>query len=84
MDKDKLIHQLFIGKVSEVIGFDKTTELLKESIEAINETYQKNEQTESSSPAQSMFDWMKLSNKAYHMAKTHSYNDFVTWWDSQI
>lgn len=29
--KDKLKHQLFVGKVSDVIGFDKTLELLKES-----------------------------------------------------
>lgn len=32
MDKQKLIHQLFIGKVADVLGFDKTTELLKEAI----------------------------------------------------
>ena len=29
--KEKLERQLFIGKVSEIIGFDKTLELLKES-----------------------------------------------------
>ena len=28
--KKKLKHQLFIGKVSDVIGFDKTLELLRE------------------------------------------------------
>jgi hypothetical protein len=28
--KKKLKHQLFIGKVSDIIGFDKTLELLKE------------------------------------------------------
>jgi hypothetical protein len=28
--KEKLKHQLFIGKVSDIIGFDKTLELLKE------------------------------------------------------
>jgi len=28
---DKLINQLFIGKVSQILGYDKTTELLKES-----------------------------------------------------
>jgi hypothetical protein len=28
--KEKLKHQLFIGKVSDVIGFEKTIELLKE------------------------------------------------------
>ena len=28
--KEKLKHQLFIGKVSEILGFDKTVELLKE------------------------------------------------------
>ena len=28
--KEKLKHQLFIGKVAEIFGFDKTLELLKE------------------------------------------------------
>ena len=28
--KEKLKHQLFIGKVTETLGFDKTLELLKE------------------------------------------------------
>ena len=36
MNKEKLIKQLFVGKVSEVIGVDKTMELLKEATEAIN------------------------------------------------
>lgn len=35
MDQQKLVHQLFIGKVSEVLGFDKTVELLKEAQGAI-------------------------------------------------
>ena len=34
--KEKLKHQLFIGKVSEVIGFEKTVELLKQVNEEIN------------------------------------------------
>jgi hypothetical protein len=33
--KEKLERQLFIGKVCEIIGFDKTLELLKESKEQI-------------------------------------------------
>ena len=33
--KEKLVRQLFIGKVSEIIGFDKTLELLKESKQTI-------------------------------------------------
>lgn len=33
--KQKLEKQLFIGKVCEIIGFDKTLELLKESKEQI-------------------------------------------------
>ena len=28
--KEKLKHQLFIGKVTDIIGFDKTLELLRE------------------------------------------------------
>lgn len=36
MDKQKLINQLFFGKVADILGFDKTTELLKESIYVIN------------------------------------------------
>lgn len=26
----------------------------------------------------------RLSNKAYHMAKSLKYEDFVEWWDSQL
>lgn len=33
--KEKLKHQLFIGKVSELIGFEKTVELLKQVNEEI-------------------------------------------------
>jgi hypothetical protein len=33
--QQKLEKQLFIGKVSEIIGFDKTVELLRESKQAI-------------------------------------------------
>jgi len=36
MKQKKLVFQLFIGKVSDVIGFDKTTELLRESHDAFN------------------------------------------------
>ncbi len=36
MDKDKLVHQLFIGKVSDVIGNEKTRTLLKEAKEAFD------------------------------------------------
>jgi len=36
MDRQKLIHDLFVGKVAEVIGFEKTTKLLRESMEAID------------------------------------------------
>jgi|688.fasta_scaffold938990_1 hypothetical protein len=35
--KNKLERQLFIGKVSEIIGFEKTVELLKEAKQAIEE-----------------------------------------------
>lgn len=34
--KEKSKHQLFLGKVSEVIGFEKTVELLKQVNEEIN------------------------------------------------
>lgn len=37
VEKLKLIHQLFIGKVVEVIGFEKSVQLLKEAQEAIDE-----------------------------------------------
>lgn len=33
--KEKLKYQLFIGKVSDVIGFEKTVELLKEAKQEI-------------------------------------------------
>ena len=35
--KEKLTRQLFIGKVVEVIGIEKTLELLKESEKTINQ-----------------------------------------------
>jgi hypothetical protein len=35
--KEKLTRQLFIGKVVEIIGFEKTLELLKESEKTINQ-----------------------------------------------
>lgn len=37
MDRQKLIKQLLVGKVSDIIGIEKTTELLKESTVAIDE-----------------------------------------------
>lgn len=36
MDKQKLMHQLFIGKVAEIIGHEKTVELLREAKTAID------------------------------------------------
>jgi len=33
--KERIKNQIFIGKVTEIIGFDKTLELLRESKEAI-------------------------------------------------
>ncbi len=36
MDKQKLIKQLFVGKVSDILGFEKTIELLKEATDAID------------------------------------------------
>lgn len=33
--REKLVNQLFIGKVSEIIGFDETTDLLKEARNAM-------------------------------------------------
>jgi hypothetical protein len=35
--KEKLTRQLFIGKVVEIIGFEKTLELLKESEKTMNQ-----------------------------------------------
>lgn len=32
--ENKLVYQLFIGKVSEILGFEKTVELLKEAKES--------------------------------------------------
>jgi uncharacterized membrane protein len=36
IDRQKLIKQLFVAKVSEIIGFEKAIELLKESTVAID------------------------------------------------
>ncbi len=38
---EKLKHQLFVGKVSEIIGFDKTVELLKECKKPLNQNNMK-------------------------------------------
>ncbi len=35
VNREKLVYQLFIGKVSEVIGYNKTVELLMESKDAL-------------------------------------------------
>lgn len=35
MKNEKLIHQLFIGKVSDELGIEKTTKLLKEARDVI-------------------------------------------------
>ena len=35
--KNKLERQLFVGKVSEIIGFEKTVELLKEAKQQIEQ-----------------------------------------------
>ena len=37
LNREKLIHQLFIGKVCEIIGTEQATKLLKEATEAIDE-----------------------------------------------
>lgn len=36
-NKNKLEKQLFIGKISEIIGFEKTVELLKEAKQEMQE-----------------------------------------------
>tara|TARA_R110000803_G_scaffold131141_5_gene198424 strand:+ start:2339 stop:2539 length:201 start_codon:yes stop_codon:yes gene_type:complete len=36
MDNLKLVHQLFVGKVVDEIGMDKTIELLKQAKEAFS------------------------------------------------
>ena len=36
MKNERLMYQLFIGKVSEVIGVEKTMQLLKEAKDAFN------------------------------------------------
>ena len=33
-NREKLVKQLFVGKVSEILGFDKTLALLKEANDA--------------------------------------------------
>lgn len=52
MDREKLIKQLFVGKITEIIGTEKTTELLKEATIAIDEMLKlcKADVSESKSP----------------------------------
>jgi hypothetical protein len=37
MKKEKLIHQLFVGKINEILGWEYTLKLLKESHKEVNE-----------------------------------------------
>lgn len=37
MSREKLIRQLFVGKVSEIIGYEETTKLLREQMVSIDE-----------------------------------------------
>lgn len=46
MNNQKLIHQLFIGKVADVLGMVKTAELLKEAKELFDVISNKNKQDE--------------------------------------
>ena len=34
MNREKLIHQLFIGKVADILGVEKTSQLLQEAKDA--------------------------------------------------
>lgn len=43
MNKQKLIHELFVGKVSDELGFDKTLELLKEAKEVFKDFEEEDE-----------------------------------------
>jgi len=45
-NREKLVRQLFVGKVSEILGFDKTLELLKEA----NDAFPKCEHNEEKDP----------------------------------
>lgn len=44
MDTEKLIRQLFVGKVAEVIGIEKTAQLLKEAKDEIGKFSEMREQ----------------------------------------
>ena len=45
-NREKLVKQLFVGKVSEILGFDKTLALLKEA----NDAFPKCEHNEEKDP----------------------------------
>lgn len=47
-NKEKLIKQLFVGKVSEILGTTKTAELLKEATDAIDATSEQPTKTNAS------------------------------------
>lgn len=47
MDREKLIKQLFVGKVSEIIGSQKTTQLLRESTQQIDKMIKTNNNRDS-------------------------------------
>jgi len=45
MDREKLIKQLFVGKVAEIIGSKKATELLKDATISIDQLIKSTQQT---------------------------------------
>ncbi|MCK5614221.1 hypothetical protein KAR91_70805 [Candidatus Pacearchaeota archaeon] len=73
MDKQKLIKQLFAGKVSDILGFEKTTELLKEATEAIN-TMDVGQKLPIQNVSVSLPTKDEVVSEGYRIAKNADYN----------
>lgn len=77
MDRQKLIKQLFVGMVSEIIGFEKATELLKEATAAADNAIKASKADVSGSFSR-LNDWFDMNAEPSYFGKQlneNLYND---------
>ena len=87
MDRQKLIHQLFIGKVADVLGMEKTTELLKEAKEAFaitsvsTRTFAENQEVTYKGKKYFFKEYNpRIGKTLIANAKSVGYDDYNDWW----
>lgn len=82
MDKQKLIKQLFVGKVSDIIGIEKTTELLKEATDAISAIPEW--QTLPLDSVVGRSGQLPLNRTFYNKARTLDFAEFCKWINAKL